>query len=46
MKYKEYIIEHDPKTGAYKYYKEHVDDVMYADTVEEAKKDIDLIGKD
>lgn len=45
MKYRGFIIEHDDRTGAYKYNSEDVLNIkkeyLYADTIEEAKKDID-----
>ena len=45
MKYRTFIIEHDDKTGAYKYNSEEVLNIkkeyLYADTIEEAKREID-----
>lgn len=43
-----FIIEHDENTGAYKYYQDTDiefirNNVRYADTVREAKEDIDEI---
>ena len=48
MRYRTFIIEHDENTGAYKYFQDSDiksirNNIMYADTVKEAKEDIDEI---
>lgn len=48
MKYRMFIIEHDENTCAYKYFQDSDiksirNNIMYADTVKEAKEDIDEI---